>query len=145
MRTYEVPFIVAPNVDEESIERMIGSFEQVVAEKGGKVVKVERIGRRRLAYPIRKFREGTYVLLVVEGSGREIAELERRLRVTSDTVLRYITIRIDEDLKRAEKIRTKRQARMLKRPRKGEGPKERERAAIHQAEPPAAAPEADAE
>ena len=121
MRTYEVPFIVAPNVDEEQIERLIGQFEQVVAEKGGKVVKVERMGRRRLAYPIRKFREGTYVLLVVEGSGREIAELERRLRVTSDTILRYITIRIDEELKRAEKIAAKRQARSLKRPSKREG------------------------
>jgi small subunit ribosomal protein S6 len=149
LRTYEVPFIVAPNVDEESIERMIGQFEQVVAEKGGKVVKVERVGRRRLAYPIRKFREGTYVLLVVEGSGREIAELERRLRVTSDMILRYITIRIDEDLKRAEKIRSKRQARMLKRPRKGEGPRERERiervVAAPAEPPPTAAPEAEAE
>ena len=143
MRTYEVPFIVAPNIDEEQIERLIGQFEQVVAEKGGKVVKVDRMGRRRLAYPIRKFREGIYVLLVVEGTGREIAELERRLRVTSDMVLRYITIRIDEDLKRAEKIRTKRQSRNLKRPRKGEGPKERAIAAI---EPIAAtAPEAEGE
>lgn len=121
MRTYEVPFILTPNVTDEEVDRVVGQLEQVVADKGGKVVKIDRMGRRRLAYPIRKFREGNYVLLLVEGSGREIAELERRLRVSSDIVLRYITIRIDEDLKRAEKIRARRQARSLKRPRKSEG------------------------
>ncbi len=115
-----MPFIVAPNVDDESIDKLIAQYEQAVTEKGGKVVKIERMGRRRLAYPIRKFREGIYVLLVVEGTGKEIAELERRLRVNSDVVLRYISIRIDEDLKRAEKIRAKRQARALKRPSKTE-------------------------
>lgn len=120
MRTYEVPFIVAPNVDDESIDKLIAQYEQAVTEKGGKVVRVERMGRRRLAYPIRKFREGIYVLLVVEGNGKEIAELERRLRVNSDVVLRYISIRIDEDLKRAEKISAKRQARALRRPSKAE-------------------------
>lgn len=129
MRTYEVPFIVAPNVDDETIEKLIAQYEQAVTEKGGKVVKVERMGRRRLAYPIRKFREGIYVLLVVEGTGKEIAELERRLRVNSDVVLRYISIRIDEDLKRAEKIRAKRQARALKRPSKTEAAPEPQEAA----------------
>ncbi len=129
MRTYEVPFIVAPNVDDETIEKLIAQYEQAVTEKGGKVVKVERMGRRRLAYPIRKFREGIYVLLVVEGTGKEIAELERRLRVNSDVVLRYISIRIDEDLKRAEKLRAKRQARALKRPSKTEAAPEPQEAA----------------
>ncbi len=122
MRTYEVPFIVTPTATEEDVERLITQFEQVVKDQGGKVVKVDRMGRRRLAYPIRrKFREGIYVLLLVEGSGREIAELERRLRISSDLVLRFIVVRIDEDLKRAEKIRAKRQARSLKRPRKSDG------------------------
>lgn len=124
-----MPFIVAPNVDDETIEKLIAQYEQAVTEKGGKVVKVERMGRRRLAYPIRKFREGIYVLLVVEGTGKEIAELERRLRVNSDVVLRYISIRIDEDLKRAEKIRAKRQARALKRPSKTEAAPEPQEAA----------------
>lgn len=119
MRTYEVPFIVLPTTTDEEVEKLITQFGQAVSEKGGKVVKVDRMGRRRLAYPIRKFREGIYVLLVIEGSGQEIAELERRLRVSSDTVLRYITIRIDENLKRAEKVRGRRQSRSLKRPRKG--------------------------
>lgn len=124
MRTYEVPFIVTPTATEEDVERLITQFEQVIKDQGGKVVKVDRMGRRRLAYPLRrKFREGIYVLLLVEGSGREIAELERRLRVSSDLVLRFIVVRIDEDLKRAEKIRAKRQARNLKRPRKDGGPR----------------------
>ncbi len=121
MRIYEVPFIVTPTATDDDVERLIAQFEQVVKDKGGKVTKVERMGRRRLAYSIRrKFREGIYVLLVVEGSGKEIAELQRRLRVNSDFVLRFIVVRIDEDLKRVEKIRAKRQARSLKRPQKND-------------------------
>jgi len=121
LRIYEVPFIVTPTATDDDVERLIAQFEQVVKDKGGKVTKVERMGRRRLAYSIRrKFREGIYVLLVVEGSGKEIAELQRRLRVNSDFVLRFIVVRIDEDLKRVEKIRAKRQARSLKRPQKND-------------------------
>jgi small subunit ribosomal protein S6 len=67
------------------------------------------MGRRRLAYQIQKFNDGHYVVLTIEGTGAEIAELERRMRVT-DAVIRYITIRIDEDLKRAEKFRARRAA-----------------------------------
>lgn len=119
MRTYEVPFIVTPTATDDDVEGLIKQFEKVVLDQGGKVVKVDRMGRRRLAYPIRRrFREGIYVLLVVEGTGRELAELQRRLRVSSDLVLRFIVVRIDEDLKRAEKVRAKRQARSLKRPHK---------------------------
>jgi small subunit ribosomal protein S6 len=68
------------------------------------------MGRRRLAYPIGKFNEGIYVVLTVEGTGSEIAEVERRMGV-NDAIIRYITIRIDEDLKRAEKFRARRAAR----------------------------------
>ena len=71
------------------------------------MAKIDRMGRRRLAYPIGKFNDGHYVVLTVEGTGAEIAEVERRMRVT-DAVIRYITIRIDEDLKRAEKFRARR-------------------------------------
>jgi small subunit ribosomal protein S6 len=67
------------------------------------------MGRRRLAYQIQKFTEGYYVVFTVEGTGAEIAEVERRMRVT-DAIIRYITIRIDEDLKRAEKFRARRAA-----------------------------------
>ena len=110
MRVYEVLFIVAPNIEESDIETLVTQLSDVATNQGAQVVKVDRIGRRRLAYPVGKFNEGHYVVLTIEGSGSEIAELERRMRVT-DAVIRYITIRIDEDLKRAEKFRAKRAAR----------------------------------
>ena len=109
MRVYEVLFIVAPNTEEGDTEALITQISDVITNQGATVAKVDRIGRRRLAYPIGKFNEGYYVVLTIEGTGSEIAEVERRMRVT-DAVIRYITIRIDEDLKRAEKFRVRRQA-----------------------------------
>jgi small subunit ribosomal protein S6 len=110
MRVYEVLFIVAPNTEEGDTETLITQLSDVITNQGATITKVDRIGRRRLAYPIGKFNEGYYVVLTVEGTGAEIAEVERRMRV-SDAVIRYITIRIDEDLKRAEKFRARRAAR----------------------------------
>lgn len=107
MRVYEVLFIIAPKVEEGDIETLITQLSDVAASQGATVAKVDRIGRRRLAYPIQKFTDGYYVVLTIEGSGAEIAEIERRMRVT-DTIIRYLTIRIDEDLKRAEKFRARR-------------------------------------
>jgi small subunit ribosomal protein S6 len=110
MRVYEVLFIVAPNTEESDTETLITQLSDVITNQGATITKVDRIGRRRLAYPIGKFNEGYYVVLTVEGTGAEIAEAERRMRV-SDAVIRYITIRIDEDLKRADKFRARRTAR----------------------------------
>ena len=110
MRVYEVLFIVAPNIEESDIDTLVTQLSDVATNQGAQVAKVDRMGRRRLAYPIGKFNEGHYVVLTIEGTGSEIAELERRMRVT-DAVIRYITIRIDEDLKRAEKFRVRRAAR----------------------------------
>ena len=110
MRVYEVLFIVAPNTEESDTETLITQLSDVITNQGATITKTDRIGRRRLAYPIGKFYEGYYVVLTVEGTGAEIAEVERRMRV-SDAVIRYITIRIDEDLKRAEKFRARRVAR----------------------------------
>ena len=109
MRVYEVLFIIAPNIEESNIETLITQLSEVATNQGAQIARVERMGRRRLAYPVRKFNEGHYVVLTVEGTGAEIAEIERRMRVT-DAVIRYITIRIDEDLKRAEKFRVRRAA-----------------------------------
>lgn len=110
MRVYEVLFIVAPNVEEGDIESLVTQFSDIATNQGATVAKVDRMGRRRLAYSIGKFNEGHYVVLTIEGTGSEIAEIERRMRV-SDAVIRYITIRIDEDLKRAEKFAVRRAAR----------------------------------
>ena len=109
MRVYEVLFIIAPNTEESDTEALIAQISDVITNQGAQITKLDRIGRRRLAYPIGKFNEGYYVVLTVEGTGAEIAEVERRMRV-SDAVIRYITIRIDEDLKRAEKFRARRAA-----------------------------------
>lgn len=107
MRTYEVMFISAPTVAEADLGRLISNLKGIVSERGGNVTKEENLGKRSLAYRIDKYNEGIYTLLYIEGSGREISEVERRLRVT-DFVIRHITVRTDEDLKRAEKIKAKR-------------------------------------
>lgn len=104
MRTYEVMFITAPTTAEDDLRKLTSQLEHVVTDLGGTVTKVDQLGRRKLAYPIHKFEEGIYSLLNVEGSGREIAEVERRLRV-SDLVIRHMTVRTDEDLQRAEKLK----------------------------------------
>jgi small subunit ribosomal protein S6 len=106
MRVYEVLFIVAPNTEEGDLESLVTQLSDVVTNQGAQVTKIDRLGRRRLAYPIQKFNDGFYIVLTVEGTGLEIAEVERRMRV-SDAIIRYITIRIDEDLKRAEKFRAR--------------------------------------
>lgn len=107
MRTFELMFISSPNTIEEDINKLTSLIEHTVSDRGGKVTKIEPWGRRKLAYRIDKFDEGIYTLLHIEGSGREIAEAERRLRVT-DHVIRYLSIRTDEDLKRAAKVKAKR-------------------------------------
>ena len=107
MRTYEVMFISAPSVAEDDLNKLTSNLATVIQERGGTVTKTENMGRRKLAYKIDKYDEGIYTLIYLEGTGREIAEVERRLRVT-DFVIRHITVRTDEDLKRAEKMKAKR-------------------------------------
>ncbi|HEY7183416.1 MAG TPA: 30S ribosomal protein S6 [Blastocatellia bacterium] len=107
LRTYEVAFIAAPNTADDDLSKLNSQIEQIIAARGGKITKVDNWGRRKLAYRIGKFDEGVYTFVYVEGSGREIAEVERRLRVT-DFVIRYLTVRTDEALKRAEKLKSKR-------------------------------------
>ena len=107
MRTFELMFISSPNTIEEDINKLTSLIEHAITDRGGKVTKIEPWGRRKLAYRIDKFDEGIYTLLHIEGSGQEIAEAERRLRVT-DHVIRYLSIRTDEDLKRAAKVKAKR-------------------------------------
>ncbi|MGE0886609.1 MAG: 30S ribosomal protein S6 [Blastocatellales bacterium] len=107
MRSYELMFISSPNTTEEEISKINSQIETAVTERGGKIAKIDNWGRRKLAYRINKFDEGIYTLIYIDGTGQEIAEVERRLRVT-DFVIRYLSIRTDEDLKRAEKMKAKR-------------------------------------
>src|ERR671929_2191008 len=114
-RIYEVVFIVDPSTQDEDLTRLTDGLKGIVTDQGGEVTKSEVMGRRQLAYRIGRSNEGIYVLFEVEGTGREIAELERRMRV-SDQVLRYLTVRVDEDRQRAEKLKARRARKAAKRP-----------------------------
>ena len=114
-RVYEVIFIVDPDTQEEEMTRLTTNLSGVVTDQGGTVTRNEVLGRRQLAYRIGRKNEGVYVLFEVEGTGREIAELERRMRV-NDAIMRYMTVRVDEDRQRAEKLKARRQRKASKRP-----------------------------
>ena len=116
MRNYEIMFIVRPDVADEDTDKLIAQMEGVVAGAGGKVEKVEKMGRRRLAYRVHRQREGFYVLFKLQGNGDTVKEFERRLKVT-DTVIKYLTVRMDEALKRAEKYQALRAQQESKRRR----------------------------
>jgi small subunit ribosomal protein S6 len=103
-RIYEVMFIVRPDVADEDLDKLVASLEQTVTNGGGTLKSTEKLGRRKLAYLVRKFAEGNYVLLTVEAGGALVAELERRLRV-SEPVIKFITVRMDEEDKRLAKVR----------------------------------------
>ncbi len=103
-RTYELMFILRPDLADEEVERVISTVDNQVTSAGGTVRNVERMGKRRLAYKVRKFQDGMYMLFVVEGPGAIIREVERRLRVT-EPVIKFISVRVDEEQKRLEKIR----------------------------------------
>ena len=108
-RTYELMFIVRPDMPEEDQEKLISTLESAITSSGGAMKKVDRMGKRRLAYTVRRFYEGVYILLTVEGSGGLVHELERRLRVT-EPVIKFLTVRIDEEQKRLDKIKKLRDA-----------------------------------
>jgi small subunit ribosomal protein S6 len=119
-RTYEVIFIVDPAAGDEEVMRLSEGVQKIITGQGGSIVKTEMMGKRQLAYEINHKKDGTYVLLEVEGSGAEIAEVERRMRV-NDQVLRYMTIRVDEARRRAEKLKARRARKAAKQPGSGKG------------------------
>ena len=114
-RIYEVVFIIDPATSEEDTTRLVENLQKIVTDQGGAITKSESMGRRQLAYKIGRNTEGHYMLFEIEGTGGEIAELERRMRV-SDQVLRYLTVRVDEDRRRAEKLKGRRARKASKRP-----------------------------
>ncbi|MBZ5513787.1 MAG: 30S ribosomal protein S6 [Acidobacteriia bacterium] len=116
MRKYEIVFVLRPDMAEEEVDKLITQMEGVVTGTGGKVEKIEKMGRRRLAYRVAGHREGHYVLFLAEALGDTVKEFERRLKVT-DTVIKYLTVRVDEDLQRAEKYKAFRAKQEARRPR----------------------------
>src|SRR6202165_5913583 len=103
-RTYELMFIVRPDMLDDDLDKLISTLESAVTTAGGAVKSVERMGKRRLAYAVRRFHDGIYILLTVEGGGAVVHELERRLRVT-EPVIKFLTVRIDEEQKRLDKLK----------------------------------------
>ena len=117
-RLYDLIFICQPATPEEEIDKIIATLQQTATERGGTVEKTEKWGTRRLAYRVAKNREGYYVYLVLRSSNSEmVKELERRLKV-ADAVIKYQTIRLDEELKRQKKLVQRRERRASRRPRK---------------------------
>jgi small subunit ribosomal protein S6 len=102
MRTYEVLFILSPQVPEEEVSALITEFKRVADGTGAKLTHEEAWGRRRLAYPIQKFTEGNYHLFAFD-SNSSLSELDRRMRNT-ESILRHMIVRTDLDHKRAEKL-----------------------------------------
>lgn len=122
MRIYEIVFILKPDMPEEDADRFVTQMETVVTSTGGTVRKTEKWGRRRLAYRVRGQREGQYVIVTMECDPPTVREFERVLKV-AEPVIKFLTVRIDEELKRLEKMRQKREkrekARGAKRPPSG--------------------------
>jgi small subunit ribosomal protein S6 len=103
-------FIVRPDAAEEDVDKLIAGFATTVTNGGGTVKSTEKMGRRKLAYMVRKFNDGNYILMTIEAGGPVVAELERRLRV-SEPVIKFITVRMDEEEKRLAKIKAIRASR----------------------------------
>jgi|SRR4051812_3349678 len=114
MRNYEIMYIVNPNATDEEVDKINGQIEHIITSGSGKIEKIEKMGKRRLAYEVDKQREGHYVLFVISANGDIVKECERRLR-TIDAVIKYITVRTDEEVRRFEKIRNYRQKRAARR------------------------------
>ena len=131
-RTYELMFIVRPDMPEEEQDKLISNLETQVGGAGGSVKSVERMGKRRLAYVVRRFQDGIYMLMVLEGEGGMVKEVERRLRV-AEPVIKFITVRVDEEQKRLAKIKAIRDTKV-----RGKGTRAAAAAEAAEAAPPAA-------
>jgi small subunit ribosomal protein S6 len=106
-RTYEILFIADPNLSEPDVDTLTAQVQGFVEKEGGKIDKVEKWGKKRLAYEVRRQREGYYVLITTLGGAALVKEVERRMKVT-DGIIRHITVRVDDDLRKAERRKAQR-------------------------------------
>jgi small subunit ribosomal protein S6 len=113
-RVYEILFIADPNLGEPEVDALTTQIQGYAEKEGAQIQKIEKWGKKRLAYPVGRHREGSYVLLVVEGQGAIVKEVERRIKVT-DGVVRHLTVRVDEELRKAENRKAQRAADEAKR------------------------------
>ncbi len=116
MRTYEVIFIVRPALPDGDVDALVEQMQQGVTATGGQVTKVEKWGKRPLAYRVHGEREGVYILFEIEGTGETVHELERRLKVV-EQVIKLLSVRVDLERKKAEKLRHRREHRAARRQR----------------------------
>jgi len=114
MRIYEELFIAKPDAPDEEVDQFVEQLRTQLTTAGATVDKIDKWGKRRLAYRVDKYREGAYVLLQFSAGPEAVKELERRLRV-SDIVIKFLTVRIDETLKRLEKRKKQRDKRAAQR------------------------------
>jgi small subunit ribosomal protein S6 len=115
MRIYEELFIARPDITEEEIDPIVDQVKSTVTTGGGTVDKVDKWGVRKLAYRVEKRNEGYYVLVQFTSNPETVKEIERRLRV-NDAVLKFITVRIDEKLKKIDKRKKDREKRAARKP-----------------------------
>jgi small subunit ribosomal protein S6 len=139
-RSYEIMYILRPDLEDADVDKSIETFSGYITNGGGTIKNSaadQKMGRRRLAYTVNKFNDGIYVLLVADAPANLIAEIERRLRVT-EQVIKFITVRTDEEEKRVAKIKAHRAAHV----KRSALPQENPEAADAPAASPAAQPEA---
>jgi small subunit ribosomal protein S6 len=115
MRIYEELFIVKPDTPEEEVDAYIEQVKHIITDGKGSIDKVDNWGIRKMAYNIAKYKEGRYVLIQFTSEPALVHEVERRMRV-SDQVIKFITVRIDEKLKKIEKRKKSRDKRAARRP-----------------------------
>lgn len=118
MRIYEVVFIIRPDLPEAEIDALVEQMQQGITGAGGRVAKLEKWGKRPLAYRIGRQREGYFALFEVEGTGETLREFERRLKV-AEPVIKFLSVRVDLERKRMEKLRHRREHRAARRHRPG--------------------------
>jgi len=122
MRTYEIIFILKPDLPLEEVDRFVSQMEEIVTSTGGTIRKIDKMGQRRLAYMIGRYRDGQYVLFAIDCGAATVKEFERRLRVT-DSVIKFLTVRVDEEMKRFEKLKQGRAKKLArKKPKPGSEP-----------------------
>jgi len=115
MRTYEVLFILHPQLTETEVTDLVAEFRKIAEDAGAKFVSEDPWGKRRLSYPIQKMNDGIYHLFVFEAEADELSELDRKMK-NSDKIMRHMIVRTDEMQKRATKL-------ALKNPKKERAPR----------------------
>lgn len=111
LRSYESVFVAAPTVAPEAQDRLVESFEEIIVNNGGELTNTNRMGRRPLAYEVKKYRDGIYTVFEFQGNGDLIKELERRYRL-NDSVLKFLTVKTERKAKLMMKGAAKRKAKM---------------------------------